>query len=173
MCLQRSSPVFQCPCYNSSKVQNLVWWKLHIVRLPSSSHWRRPRRPLMAFNMCAQAWDPDPFGRGDPLGASGVTQSLTTALCMQKREPSFHSGTVSAKWTPQSQCAASPRRVEAFSRLSPPVPFHTPEWKRSLFYCFICCFCSFVREFMNYQMNWDKVTCINAGSCLTLWPCAQ
>lgn len=99
------------------RCKNLVWWKLHIVRLPNSSHWRRPRRPLMAFNMCAQAWDPDPFGRGDPLGVSGVTQSLTTALRIQRREPSFHSGTVSAKWTPRTQCAASPRLCGGLQRI--------------------------------------------------------
>lgn len=31
--IQCFSPVSQCPCYCSSLVQNLVWWKLHIVRL--------------------------------------------------------------------------------------------------------------------------------------------
>lgn len=102
------SLVFQCPCYNSCMVQNLVWWKLHIVRLripPTEGD----LRDLLWHSICAPKREIQIHLAGRSAGSVWGNPISHTGTPHPEREPSFHSGTVSAKWTPQPQYAALPQ----------------------------------------------------------------
>lgn len=94
--IQCMSLVFQCPCYYSSMVQNLVWWKLHIVRvhiLPTEGDLRDllwhsicvPKHEIqihLAERSVGSVW-------GNPISRTGTpypereSHPLTSELCQQ------------------------------------------------------------------------------------------
>lgn len=107
---------FGCPCYNSSKVQNLVWWKLHIVRLPIPPT-EGDLRDLLWHSICAPKREIQIHLAGRSAGSVWGNPISHNGTPHPEREPSFHSGTVSAKWTPQPRCAAVPWCIDRAQRL--------------------------------------------------------
>lgn len=96
VCVQRLSLVFQCPCYNSSMVQNFVWWKLHIVRLripPTEGDLRdllwhsicAPKREIqihLAGSSAGSVWG-NPISHTGTLHPARESHLFTSELCQQ------------------------------------------------------------------------------------------
>lgn len=92
--------LLQCHCCNTSVVQNLVWWKLHIVRLripPTEGDLRdllwhsicAPKREIqihLARRSAGTVW-------GNPISRTGTphpqSHLFTSQLCQQNGRPSL------------------------------------------------------------------------------------